>query len=167
MRPTLLLALLLVAGCKSTDPTPNYSMTGSWTVQSALSGTFTPAGGATGYSVSCTGRASVSVFENENGQLVGHDSGDLTCVNPEFGTVSATNLSGQLSGTHQEGIVMMVGSACRYSGKMSSTTSAAGNLGCSITDLDGAGGWGYEPGLSVPGILQSYGTWTTTEPQAP
>lgn len=168
MRWIPLLALLLGAACESTDPTPNYSMTGEWTVLRSLSGTFTPAGDGTGYTVTCTGPTHVSVWEQVDGQLVGHDDGDLTCVNPEFGTVSATYLSGQLSGTHREGVVMMAGSACRYSGTMSSTTSAAGTVGCSIADLEGigVGVWDYGPVLSVPGILQSYGTWTATETQA-
>lgn len=113
MRSLYLMLLLLVDACDSTDPTPTYSMTGFWTVQRALSGTFTPAGGATAYTVSCKGPASVGVFEQTDGQLLGNESGDLTCVNPEFGTVSATSPSGQLSGTHHGGIVMLAGNVCR------------------------------------------------------
>jgi len=167
MRSMLLLSLLFVAACgDSTGPTPEYSMTGTWTLAISLRGTliepYTPpveipwvCGGAlSGPGVE--GLATSVTLVDENGSIAGTNAGALACYFLVGG--AQIDWSGPVSGSRRGASVRMEAvntdamlqgpGLCAFSGTMTAEDAANGTVVCDATNS------GYEMHLS--------GTWSAT-----
>jgi len=151
MRSMFLMALMLVAGCGDdpVSPKPIYSMAGTWTVPTSLSGTFVVTGDPTVYPFTCTG-STTAVLADASGTITGSSAGELDCVLSDFGA-GLLDMSGAVAGTRTGATVAMtadLGWLCAYTGTMTTATAANGTVQC---DYDGA-----------DGVLHGSGEWNAT-----
>ena len=103
MRWVVLMLLLSAVACDVTGPGYDYSMTGTWTVQTYLAGGESEHNPWTGadydYSFQCTGTATMTLVDTEHG-ITGTNVGALACVHDrvDHGTSSTWTTTLDMNG---------------------------------------------------------------------